>query len=130
MDLRADFDFQEEYLLVTASGEFTLHAALRLLKQTIDTANEKGIKRVLVDCFAMYGGLSVFERYALGAEVAKYALIKEPHTRLAIVGIAPTIDGFAVKVAENRGLTTALFGTNKDALTWLKCFPNEAQRFK
>jgi hypothetical protein len=128
MDLRADFEFQEEYLLVTASGEFTVRAALSLLKQTIDTADQKGIKRVLVDCFAMQGELSTFERYDLGVEVAKYFLSKQSHAKLAIVGIAPTIDGFAVQVASNRGMSTALFATKKDALIWLESFPSRAQK--
>lgn len=127
MDLRAEFEFQEEYLLVTASGEFALGAALRLLKQTIDTADQKGIKRVLVDCVAMQGQLSTFERYDLGVEVAKYSLSRESHAKLAIVGMAPTIDGFAVQVAANRGMSTALFATKKDALIWLESFPSPAQ---
>jgi hypothetical protein len=41
MDLRIDIELQGGLLLVTASGNFTFDAALRLLKQVRDTAKEK-----------------------------------------------------------------------------------------
>lgn len=124
MKLRATFEFQEDYLLVKASGEITFDAALSLLKEAIDTANEKAIQRVLVDCGGVYGQLSAMERYNLGAETAKHALSRASNTKLAILGFAPTIDGLAVMVAANRGLSVSLFAERADALVWLKSFPN------
>jgi hypothetical protein len=41
MDLRIDIELQGGLLLVTASGNFTFDAALRLLKEVRDTAKEK-----------------------------------------------------------------------------------------
>jgi anti-anti-sigma regulatory factor len=122
MDLRADFELQEELLLVTASGELTLDAALRLLKQLFDTANEKGVDRILVDCLAMSGELSTSDRYDLGAKAAAYSQREKSNKKLAIVGLPPTINGFAVEVAQNRGLATAAFTSKPDAMAWLDAF--------
>jgi hypothetical protein len=53
MDLRIDIELQGGVLLVTATGNFTLDAALRLLKQVCDTAKEKEVNKILVNTLAM-----------------------------------------------------------------------------
>jgi hypothetical protein len=122
MDLRADFELQEDLLLVTASGEFTLDAALRLLKQAFDAAHEKGVGRILVDCLAMSGELSTLDQYDLGAKAAAFSQREHSDKKLAIVCVPPTIIGFAVQVAANRGLVTAVFASERDAMAWLDAF--------
>jgi len=79
------------------------------LKQLFDAANEKGVDRILVDCLAMSGELSTSDRYDLGAKAAAYSQREKSNKKLAIVGLPPTINGFAVEVAQNRGLATAAF---------------------
>jgi hypothetical protein len=103
MDLRIDFDLQGGLLLVTASGNLTFDAALRLLKQVCDTAKEKEVKKILVNTLAMDGEPSTFERYGLGVEVAAYVKQRQMNPRLAFVGKPPTMDGFGVRVGQNRG---------------------------
>jgi hypothetical protein len=44
--------------------------------------------------------------------------------RLAFVGKAPTMDGFGVRVAQNRGLTVEMFSTEQEALSWLDKWPS------
>lgn len=125
MDLHIDdVKLQGRLLLVTASGSFELDAALRLLKQVCDTAKEKEVNKILVNCLAMDGELPTFERYHLGATIAEYIKQRRMNPRLAIVGKPPTIDGFAVRVAQNRDLVTKMFSNPQEAMGWLEGWPD------
>jgi hypothetical protein len=125
MDLHIDdVKLQGRLLLVTVSGRFELDAALRLLKQVCDTAKEKEVNKILVNCLAMDGELPTFERYHLGVAVAAYVKQRQMKPRLAIVGKPPTIDGFAVRVAQNRDLVTQMFSTQQEAMDWLGGWPD------
>jgi len=119
MDLRIDVELQGGLLLVTASGTLAFDAALRALKQVCDTAKEKEVKKILVNALALDGELATVERYRLGVEVAEYLHQRHMSPRLAFVGKAPTMDGFGVRVAQNRGLTVEMFSTEQEALSWL-----------
>jgi hypothetical protein len=119
MDLRIDMELRDRLLLVTAVGELRFDPALRLLKQICDTANETQVNKIVVNALAIYGTISTVERYSLGAQVATYIQQPLPNLRLAIVGKPPTIDGFGVKVAQNRGMVVEVFSTQQDALNWL-----------
>jgi hypothetical protein len=44
--------------------------------------------------------------------------------KFAFVGKPPTIDGFAVRVGQNRGLVAEVFSNQQDALKWLKQWPS------
>jgi hypothetical protein len=130
MDLQIDIELQGGILLVTASGSFTFDAALRLLKQFCDMAYEIRVSKILVDCLAMYGELSAFDRYSLGAEFARYLRQRQMNPRLAFVGKPPTIDAFAVRVGQNRGLAAEVFSSQQEALNWLDKWPNRNNRAK
>ena len=119
MDLHIDIELQGGLLLVTASGILEFEAAVRLLKQACDVANEKGTNKVLVNTFAVDGELSVSERYRIGVEIAAYVKQRQMNTRLAIVGKTPTINGFGVLVAQNRDLVTNAFASQEEAVNWL-----------
>jgi hypothetical protein len=124
MELQIDIELQEGLLMVTAIGNFTFEAALRLLKQVCDTAKEKEVNKILVNCLAMDGELSIFERYHLGAEFATYLKERQMNPKFAFVGEPPTVDGFAVRVGQNRGLVAEVFSNQQDALKWLKQWPS------
>src|SRR5260370_1573230 len=119
MDLPIDFEFQGGLLLVTASGSLAFDAALRLLKQVCDTAADKQVTKILVNGLAVDGELSTFERYGLGVEVAAYVKQRQMNPRIAFVGKPPAMDGFGVRVGQNRALTTEMFSSQQDALNWL-----------
>jgi len=55
------------------------------------------------------GELSIFERYHLGAEVATYLKQRQMNPKFAFVGKPPTVDGFAVRVGQNRELVAEVF---------------------
>jgi len=124
MDLRIDIELREGLLLVTASGTFAFDAALLLLKQVCDTAKEKEVSKILVNALAVDGELATVERYRLGTEVTAYLKQRGMSPRLAFVGKPPTVDGFGVRVAQNRGITTEVFSGQIEALRWLDKWPS------
>jgi uncharacterized protein (DUF2384 family) len=119
MDLHIDIELQGELMLVTARGDLAFDAALRLLKQVCDTAAEKQIDKIIVNSLAVDGELSTFERYRIGVQVAAYIKQRQMSPRLAFVGQPPEIDGFGVRVAQNRGVATEVFSSQQEALNWL-----------
>jgi hypothetical protein len=124
MDLRIDIELREGLLLVTASGTLAFDAALLLLKQVCDTAKEKEVSKILVNALAVDGELATVERYRLGTEVTAYLKQRQMSPRLAFVGKPPTVDGFGVRVAQNRGITTEVFLGQVEALRWLDKWPS------
>jgi hypothetical protein len=124
MDLRIDIELREGLLLVTASGTLAFDAALLLLKQVCDTAKEKEVSKILVNALAVDGELATVERYRLGTEVTAYLKQRQMSPRLAFVGKPPAVDGFGVRVAQNRGITTEVFSSQQEALRWLDKWPS------
>jgi hypothetical protein len=119
MDLTIDIEVKEELLLVTATGSVRFDAVVLLLKQVCDTAAEKQINNILVNALAVDGELASFERYSMGVEIATYLTARRLNVRLAFIGIPPTMSGFGVLVAQNRGVETRVFQTSQEALLWL-----------
>jgi hypothetical protein len=124
MDLQIDVEFREGLLLAAASGDVTLEAAVRLLKQVCDTAKENGVSKILVTTLAVHGELSTFERYDLGTQVAQYIQQHHMNLKVAFFGKRPTTDGFAARVAQNRGIVTEVFYNYEDAVNWLASWPS------
>ena len=124
MDLRIDIELREGLLLVTASGTLAFDAALLLLKQVCDTAKEKEVSKILVNALAVDGELATVDRYRLGTEVTAYLKQRQMSPRLAFVGKPPAVDGFGVRVAQNRGITTEVFSSQQEALRWLDKWPS------
>ena len=125
MDLHIDeIKLQEGLLLVNASGKVELDVALRLIKQVFDTAKENGINKILVNTLTTDGELSTVERYQFGVEVAAYVKQHQMNPRLAFVGKPPTMNGFGVRVAQNRDMVANMFHTQQEAMDWLKAWPD------
>ena len=120
----ADEKLQEGVLLVIAGGTFESVGALRLLKQICDMATEKHVNKILVNALALDGTVSELNRYKVAVELSAYLRQRGWNYRLAIVGKSPTVDGFGVRVAQNRGLSAEHFTTERDAMTWLKSWPD------
>jgi hypothetical protein len=124
MDLHIDIELQGALMLVTARGDLAFDAALRLLKQVCDTAAEKQVNKILVNSLAVEGELSTFERYRIGVQIAAYIRQRQLNPKLAFVGQPPEVDGFGVRVAQNRGVTTEVFSSQQEALNWLDGWPS------
>ena len=120
----ADEKLQEGVLVVIGGGTFESVAALRLLKQICDMATEKHVDKIVVNALALDGTVSELNRYEVAVELSTYLRQRGWNYRLAIVGKSPTVDGFGVRVAQNRGLTAEHFSTEQEALNWLKRWPD------
>jgi hypothetical protein len=87
-----------------------------------EAAAVRGFDKILVDCFAVEGELSTFQRYELGRTLAEYSLIRSRNLKVATVGKLPTMDGFAEQVASNRGLFAQFFLERQAAVNCLNAF--------
>ncbi len=124
MELQADIELLEGILLVKISGRVSFDAALRIFKQAVDTAKKKEVSKILVNTLAVNGELSTLQRYDLATGVLAHAKQRKMNPNLAIVGKAPTVDGFGVRVGQNRNLNDEAFSGQQQALDWLKCWPS------
>ena len=122
MDLKNAVELQGEVLLVTASGSIASDAAVRLLKQVCDIAAEKRVNKILVNMLSVHGELSTTDRYQLAVQIVEYLKQRRMNPRLAFVGKPPTADGFGVRVAQNRTVTTAMFSSQQEAMNWLSAW--------
>ena len=120
----AEEKLQDGVLIVVGGGTFKSVAALQLLKQICDMATDKHVNKILVNALALDGTVSELERYQVAVELTAYLQERGWNYRLAIVGKSPTVDGFGVRVAQNRGLTAEYFSTEQEALSWLGRWPD------
>jgi|SRR6516225_961970 hypothetical protein len=127
MTLQVDFEVQGDLLLAIVRGAASLDAALGVAKQVLDAAAKHQVSsRILVDTLAVEGVLKPIECYDLAVEAVAHAKQGKMNPKIAIVGTPPTLDGFGVRVAQNRGLTTELFPTRQLALRWLEAWRESA----
>ena len=117
---------QDDFLLATAVGRVSSKEVLRVFKNVIDTATERGFDKILIDFLAVTGELSVTELYEIGKEMAEYCLSKSIYPKVAVIGKPPTVTGFGAQVAWNRGLTSMTFSERQPALNWLRAFGSKA----
>jgi hypothetical protein len=121
MDMQTEL--QGDLLLVTLTGNVDLSSSVRLLNQAFDIAAETGVYKVLFNALAADGSLSTLDRYELGSKVAAHLTQLGTNPKIAFVGVSPTVNGFAVRVAQNRDVTVELFRTVPEGLAWLGKWP-------
>jgi hypothetical protein len=110
---------QDGFLLATAGGQVSIEEVLRIFKNAIDTAMERGFDKILIDFLAATGGLSDMDRYNIGKAMAEYCRNRPIYPRVAVVGKPPIVNGFGAQVASNRGLISMTFSETQPALNWL-----------
>jgi len=120
MDL--SIEVRDDYLFSTVSGRLSLSEALEIYKRVLDASAEKALGKVLFDCLAVEGELPLLQRYELGKAMAEYGVSRSIMPKIAVIGLSPTITGFAAKVAWNRGLVVEVFSDRQAALVWLNSF--------
>jgi hypothetical protein len=119
-------DLTDAVVVATAAGRVTLSDAISIFTKACDVAAERGFDRVLVDCLSVEGELSTMERYELGRTVAEHCSSRSMTPKVATVGNPPVIDGFAARVASNRGIVAETFSEMQKAMGWLKGFGSKA----
>ena len=127
-NLQLDIEVEGDLLLAIAWGTTSFDSALGALKQVFDAAAKHQVSRILVETLAVEGVLTAMERYRLAVEAVAHAERGKMAPKIAIVGTPPTSEGFCVFVAQNRGLTTEMFPTRREALRWLEAMRESARR--
>jgi hypothetical protein len=117
---------REGILLATASGLASLTETVELGKNVCDAAGERGLRKVLLDCLAVEGELSVTERFILGKTIVEHCVTRSIAAKVAIVGNTPTVTGLGAQVAWNRGMMVETFTERQAAMDWLNAFGSKA----
>ena len=116
-------ELQGHFLLVTLTGNVDLSSSVRLFNQAFDVAAQKRVDKLLINALAVAGTLSTLERYALGVKVTAHITQLRTNPKVAFVGVLPTLDGFAVRVTQNRDVYVELFRNVPEAVEWLGKWP-------
>jgi len=117
---------QKGYLLATATGQVSLNAVLELHRNIRDAATKGGFNKILYDCSAITGELSVLEEYEIAKTIAAYCVSKSVNPKVALIGRPPSVTRFAAEVASNRGLLVRAFSERQAGLDWLNAFGSKA----
>jgi hypothetical protein len=120
---------QDDFLLATAAGQASAIEVMRVFKDVIDAATERGFDRILMDFLAVTGELSTMDLYDIGRAMAEYCANRSICPKVAVIGNSPTVTGFGAHVAWNRGLTSMTFSESQPALNWLRAFGSDANGF-
>ena len=118
----------DDLLLATVAGRVSLKEVLRVFKNVIDTARERGFEKILIDFLAVTGELGTMDLYEIGRAMAEYCVSKSIYVKVAVIGKPPLVTGFGAEVASNRGLTSRTFSECESALQWLHAFGSKAPR--
>ena len=118
MDVK--LESQEAFLVATMAGTMSMQEAEEVGNKVCDIAAEMGFGKVLFDCFAVEGDLSVVDRHKLGENLAEHYKNQWKIPAIAVVGSLPTINGVAARVAWNRGMLIKQFFELEPALDWLR----------
>lgn len=122
--MQVEAELRGEILFATLRGKLGLESTSRAVKQVFDSAVEKRVHKILLNALGVSGVMSTIDRYEIAVEVtAHLTRVGLPAARIALVGIPPSIDGFAVEVGKNRGVTVEVFPSVEQALYWLSKWP-------
>ena len=113
-------------LLAKLTGRVSCSEAIELCKNISDAAAERGFGKILLDCLAVEGELSIMERYEIGKTMAQNCRTRSRTPTVALIGKPPTITGFEADVAMNRGLLVVKFSERQAGLDWLKAFGSKS----
>ena len=117
--MEAALTSHEDFLLATAVGRVSFEELLRVFKNVVDTATERGLQKILMDFSAVTGELSSIDLYEIGKTMAEHCKARSIHPKVAVVGNPPLVTGFGAQVASNRGLVSMTFSETEPALKWL-----------
>ena len=118
----------DDFLLAAVAGQVSVKEVLRVFKNVIDTATERGSEKILIDFLAVTGELATMDLYEIGKAMAEYCLSKSIYPKVALIGNPPLVTGFGAEVASNRGLTSRTFSERHPALQWLRALVSKAPR--
>src|ERR1700747_3679479 len=101
-------ELQGHFLLVSSTGNVDLSSSVRLSNQAFGVAAQKRVDKLLINALAVTSTLSTLERYELGVKVTAHITQLRTNPKVAFVGVLSPVDGFAVRVAQNRDVFVEL----------------------
>ena len=117
---------EEDFLLISARGNYSLSNANNLIKLAIDNGLSHNKSKILIDITDITGSIPLFNRFQFSEflfnYIRKHALGKV--NRIAVVGKEPIVDKerFGEIVAKNRGVNVRVFTDMSQASTWMCLF--------
>ena len=108
-----------DYLHIQYSGEFRLAEAKSSVDAMLDSCRQSGSTKVLFDCTAMSGELTVMDRFNVGQYTSEKM---DPGLKIAMVVDEKYIlpDNFFEVVARNRGIYINVTSEMEEAIEWLR----------
>jgi hypothetical protein len=114
------------FLQATVTGRVSFREALECWKTVCDAAARRECGKILCDWLGVEGEISDVEKYEVSKIIVEYCRQLSMFPTVAVVGKPPTITGFGVLVASNRGLMVVTFSERQAAMDWLKGFGSKA----
>lgn len=115
-DYESQFSEEAGILRVVVRGRRDFARSRRLVARIRQTADQHGVKRVLLDTSALADPPPNEYRFALGELLAS----EWRGLRVAVINPLEAGHGFVETVAVNRGATTRIFRSEDSALEWLR----------
>src|SRR5437868_15268190 len=114
---------EEDFLLISASGNYSLLKANNLFKLSIDNGLSYNKSKILIDVSNITGSIPFFDRFKFAEFLSSYRTkhaLEKVH-RIAVVGKEPIVDKerFGEKVAKNRGTNVRVFTDMTEASIWI-----------
>jgi hypothetical protein len=109
-------------LEVVIEGEVDLDEARVAYASLLRDCRRRGVSRMLLDCRALHGGFTPFQRYEFGLYVAeRHVHDARREVRVAMVGRAPLVEPgrLGELVAVNRGAPVRVLGEMEEAYRFL-----------
>jgi len=114
---------EEDFLLILASGKYSLTKANNLFKLAIDNGVSHSKHKILIDVTNITGAIPFLERFEFSEFLATYRINNAlgKVNRIAVVGQEPIIhkEKFGETVAVNRGTNARVFTDMSKASIWL-----------
>jgi hypothetical protein len=114
-------ELRGDHVNAALAGPLALEELLRAFEAAYNAAFDQGLRPILIDCSELDGEMSTKDRFLLGKNGVDYWSSKswKMIPKIAVVGEAPLIDGFAALVASSGGVNARTFSTVREALEWL-----------
>jgi stage II sporulation SpoAA-like protein len=119
--MEINIELRADHLNATLIGPLSLEELPRAFETAYDAAFDQGLRRILIDCSGLDGAIPTKDRFLLGKSGIAYWSSRswKMIPKIAVVGEAPLIDGFAALVASSGGVNARTFSGVQEALNWL-----------
>lgn len=104
------------HLLFVVQGVWDVDAVLRAARHIAAMAEATPHRKALIDLTGMTGTLTLAERYLMGASLGRIFAATQ---KVGVAQITDDKNGYAAKVATQRGAKMAVFSHIDDARLWL-----------